>query len=286
MLTTLKAASEPEFASRGVDPADSRDRGRFPAGIAPGLKNVPRGNFQIAILPDCDYRSVNCLSAVKFRPDMNCSREEKEQIVKTLHLFVGSMFSAAVFFAGASALAQTNRPIYPETSVPSHKTFSPVSEQVFTNTIALGFVFRNGEKSGVERPASLVTNYAREEFDVGDFWYMAGDGLFCVDMKLIKLAPNDWIDLKANQLAEALPADSDPKHPKFHPDASRATIYGFQVYHDTVKLQYSDSNGPTIYGFQSRHGVMGILQITSLADNPPAVKIRYKLVQNGEGASF
>jgi hypothetical protein len=202
--------------------------------------------------------------------------------VKTLCRFAGSIFSAAVFFAGASALAQTNRPIPPENDAPSHKIFGPVSEQVLTNTIELGFVPVNGAKSGSDQPISLAANFAREQFDPGDFHYMAGDGLYCVDMKLIKLVPNDWSNLEANQLASALAATrSDANHPNFQPHSSGAAKYGFQVYHSSVKLPISDPNAPAVYGFQTHHGVMGILRITSPTSDKPGVRIRYKLLENG-----
>jgi hypothetical protein len=207
--------------------------------------------------------------------------------VKTLCRLAGPIFIAAIYFVGAIALAQTNRPIDAESHAPKHKSFSPVSETGFTNTIALGFISGNGERSGAGRPAFLATNYAREQFDCGDFCYMAGDGLFCVDMKLIKLAPADWTGLKANELVGYLAAaGTDPKHPIFHPDSKKGRVYGFQVYHDSVKLECSHSNGPSIYGFRTRNGGMGILQISGSTDKAPGVEIRYKLVQNGDGPAL
>ena len=41
---------------------------------------------------------------------------------------------------------------------------------------------------------------------------------------------------------------------------------------------------PATYLFKTREGGMGVLQIVGFTNNPPGVKIRYKLVQRGEGA--
>jgi hypothetical protein len=180
----------------------------------------------------------------------------------------------------ASATGQTNGTIATDSSVAAHKTFGGVSERIFTNTIAVGFVSGNGGKSGAAGPVALVTNYAEAEFDGGDFFFTVEDGLFCADMKLIELKPADWSDLEAKQLAADLAAaGSDAAHPKFHPHTKSRHLYAFQVYHDTVPLRCWDGNRPVTCGFQSRHGVMGILQITRLADNLAGVRIRYKLVQ-------
>jgi hypothetical protein len=195
--------------------------------------------------------------------------------------FLGLKFSAVVFFAGASVLAQTNQPIPKEKEAPSHNIFGPVSEQALTNTIELGFVSGNGAKDGADQPVSLVSDFTREDFDAGDFHYMAGDGFYCVDMKLIKLAPADWSDLEAKQLAAALTADvGNPKRPKFLPEAKEPGKYGFQVYHKSIKLPALGSDAPAIYGFRTSHGVMGLLQISSLTNNSAGVMIRYKLVQS------
>ena len=202
--------------------------------------------------------------------------------MKVLRHFPGLIFSAAVFFAATSVLAQTNQSIPKEKDAPSHKIFGPVSEQVLTNTIEMGFVSGNGAKDGADQPVSLVSDFTREDFDAGDFHFMAGDGFYCVDMKLIKLAPVDWSDLEANQLAAALTADvGNPKRPKFLPEAKEPGKYGFQVYHKSIKLPTLGSVAPAIYGFRTSHGVMGLLQIGSLTNNSAGVMIRYKLVQNG-----
>jgi hypothetical protein len=196
--------------------------------------------------------------------------------------FPGLMFSAVVFFAGASVLAQTNQSIPKEKDAPSHKIFGPVSEQVLTNTIEMGFVSGNGAKDGADQPVSLVSDFAREDFDTGDFHFMAGDGFYCVDMKLIKLAPVDWSDLEAKQLAAALTADvGSPNRPKFMRDSKEPGKYGFQVYHKSIKLPTLGSDASAVYGFRTSHGVMGLFQISSLTNNSAGVMLRSKLVQNG-----
>jgi beta-lactamase regulating signal transducer with metallopeptidase domain len=165
----------------------------------------------------------------------------------------------------------------------TNRIFSPVREQIFTNTLGLGFLWEPADFFA-KRPPSLVTDFIRSEFDVGDFHYMAGDGLFCVDMKLIKLKPTDWSNLDADQVAARLAAAPGADRSLFDPDPDKAAIYGFQVYHNSVKLKYP-ANGPAVYGFQTRQKLMGLLQISPLTDNPPGIKMLYKLVRNGDGAS-
>ncbi len=201
--------------------------------------------------------------------------------MKVLRHFPGLIFSAAVFCAGTGLLAQTNQLIPKEKDAPSHKIFGPPSEQVLTNTIELGFIPVNGDKSGADQPVSLLANLAREQNDPGDFNYMAGDGFYCVDMNLIRLALVDWSDLEAKQLTAALSADvGNPKRPKFIRDSKEPGKYGFQVYHKSIKLPALGSDAPAIYGFRNSHGLMGMLQISSLTNNSAGVMIRYKLVQS------
>jgi|HubBroStandDraft_1064217.scaffolds.fasta_scaffold61996_3 hypothetical protein len=201
--------------------------------------------------------------------------------MKDLWHLPGLIFSAAVFLGGAGVLAQTNEAIPKEKNTSSHKIFGPVNEQGFTNTIELGFVSGDGGKGGADQNVSLVSDFAREQFDAGDFHYMAGDGFYGVDMKLIRLARADWSDLEAKQLAAALTADAgDAKRPKFLPEAKEQGKYGFQVYHKSIKLPALDSDAPATYGFRTSHGVMGLLQIRRLTNNSAGVTIRYKLVQS------
>ena len=46
------------------------------------------------------------------------------------------------------------------------------------------------------------------------------------------------------------------------------------------------SDEPTTWLFKTREGGTGILQITGFTENPRGVKIRYKLVQSGDGNSI
>jgi beta-lactamase regulating signal transducer with metallopeptidase domain len=165
----------------------------------------------------------------------------------------------------------------------THQFPGPVREQIFTNTLALGFLFEPGDF--VEgRPPSLVTDFIQSEFAVGDIYYMAGDGLFCVEMKLVELKASDWPDLNATQLAARLAAAPTEWKSPFDPDQHKDAKYGFQVYHDSEKIKYS-AERPFFYGFQTRAGVIGLLQITSVSGPPPGIKMLYKLVQHVQRAS-
>jgi hypothetical protein len=175
--------------------------------------------------------------------------------------------------------APTNRPMRAENSDSPRATFGPLSEQICTNTVGLEFI---------SRPAVLSTNYPKEEFGpLGDLVYEAGDGLFTADMKLLKLAPGDWAGLTANQLKADLAAEvSDPTRPLIQPEVNNSVLYGWQTYTKTVRLKYSESKTPTMYGFQTRRGLMGMLEVFSVTNKPSGVRIRYKVVQNGEDAFF
>ena len=70
-----------------------------------------------------------------------------------------SIFSVAAFFAGAIASAQTNRPNPPENSDRSHGTFSPLTGQISTNTVALA--------GGEVAPFSLEGNITQRTFRRG-----------------------------------------------------------------------------------------------------------------------
>jgi hypothetical protein len=200
--------------------------------------------------------------------------------MNTFCSFVGRIFGAAICCVVINASAQANLPRPKEENSSSTNGFSPVQEVVLTNSAALGFASDKAENRGLDQPAKLIANFAREEFDAGDFQYVVGDGFYCVDVKLIKLAAENWSNLEANRLAAALDASvRDSISPKFQAESSEAVKYGFQVYHKTLKLAAPASNVVAVYGFRTFHGVTGLLQIVSPSNNSAGLLVRYKLLQ-------
>jgi len=75
---------------------------------------------------------------------------------------------------------------------------------------------------------------------------------------------NVWKDLKADQM-----------------QGSSNDVPVFFLAQKRVGLWFKPSNITGPIAFSTREGVEGLLQITGFMENPPAVKIRYKLLQNG-----
>jgi hypothetical protein len=75
---------------------------------------------------------------------------------------------------------------------------------------------------------------------------------------------NVWNDLKADQFQGA---SND--------------VPGFFLAQKRVGLWFTPTNITGPIAFSTRDGVEGLLQITGFTRNPPEIKIRYKLVQNG-----
>ncbi len=162
-----------------------------------------------------------------------------------------------------------------------------MSERIVTNDILLEFVGANGGESSTNRPALLAIYTPQDDIGSEDFCFLKADALFCSDMKVIKLTSEDWTGLEANHLTGDLAEDgNDPKRPRFHPDVGVQPIYGFQVGHDAFRLQRSNDDDTAVYGFQSRSGVTGILQISRMTNSGPGLRIRYKVVLNGDDPAF
>jgi hypothetical protein len=147
-------------------------------------------------------------------------------------------------------------------------SFGPLVEREFTNGFMLDFdsgrIATNWPEA-VTKPDSIV-----EEVLLGfdwmrregmDFAWLENDGTYSVGMKLKELAPADFADLTATQLAAML------------------AVAGTNPTQTKLAL---NSNEPSIYGFQTREGGLGILQINGFTENPRGVKIRYKLAQHSE----
>jgi serine/threonine protein kinase len=80
---------------------------------------------------------------------------------------------------------------------------------------------------------------------------------------VLRSNPNQWDQITDLQGLDRLPAQT--------------TNFGTRTWLPTSQ---ADKALPITYLFKSAAGNIGILQITGFTDNPPGVKIRYKLVQN------
>ena len=85
-----------------------------------------------------------------------------------------------------------------------------------------------------------------------------------LEMAVTTLSSNDWNTLSPPALTSMMRAASLKNQPELIPHAA------FDVYTNSL---------PATFGFQTREHGIGILQITSINDNLPGYKIRYKLVQ-------
>ncbi len=143
------------------------------------------------------------------------------------------------------------------------RTWGPVIERIVTDAINLD------DGSLLEMPSSstnnnlgvaIAENIRAAELKGVDA-YVEGSSLLVLGMTLAPLPDNHWNASNAVQKAyhAILSASAADKPP-------------------LVKLD-PDKDGARTYAFKTREGGKGVLQITGFTDNPPGVKIRYKLVQ-------
>jgi serine/threonine protein kinase len=143
--------------------------------------------------------------------------------------------------------------------------FTPVVERILTNDTLLGFDSGRVVEQLPEEwrrddiMETVLTAFSWMERNRLDAVYLPNEGLYGAGMQIHKLRAADWKSMSAARLEgmmQSLPADPVP----------------------AVKM-CPDTNGPACYGFHTRAGGTGLLQLTSLADNPEGVKLRYKLAQ-------
>lgn len=167
------------------------------------------------------------------------------------------------------------KPIKP-TGTPDKTAFGPVVERTLAGDEAVDFdsgkLLKSlpttlGEKGVAIKTGGIIQNavaaftyMSQEGWDV---FYAGEEGLFPSDLKVIKLATEDWATFNASNLLQ-LPewADRAPS-----PSGQRLETLAWAT------------NTTTIYAFKTREGSIGLLQITGHTENPRGVKIRYKLVQ-------
>jgi predicted Ser/Thr protein kinase len=149
--------------------------------------------------------------------------------------------------------------------------FGPVKEWDLTNLATINLASGQVQSlpqsvTGQERGPQKDSNaYAWMEKAGADFAYLgAYDGFYGVTHALVTLPRKSWDTYSSDQLAASFDNNDDTSQ-------DVATRFG----------DASPLNNPTnyIYGFKTRAGRLGLLQVTGLSENPSAVKIRYKLVQ-------
>jgi len=89
--------------------------------------------------------------------------------------------------------------------------------------------------------------------------------VLCCDMAVLPVATNLWSDAGATDMAT--------NHALAQMEPNKITAI-------SPAVDQTDT-----YFFRTREGGLGILQILGQTDNPPGVKIRYKLVQDGDAAN-
>jgi hypothetical protein len=162
------------------------------------------------------------------------------------------------FLGGVTALSScSDHQRDSSTPAAANAAYGPETQPLFTNSCVEGF---DNNKSGAELPNSASTNITWRRREGLDFGYFLSDGVFGVDMKLVRLKAKDWNRLKASDLLLRLEAAGKTNQPKCYLDHSA---------------------GPSVYGFQTRAGTVGLLQVLSFTDNPHAPKYKYKLMQTG-----
>jgi serine/threonine protein kinase len=150
-----------------------------------------------------------------------------------------------------------------EKKVASH-AFEAVVEKTLPNNTAIHL------DSGLTTtlPASVVEIKDPTKLENAIFSWLEGRNVdFCfapngvaygLERNVVTLKPEEWDSCDPQKLAELLRGESKDFRVKF--------------------------NGPLGYilGFKNRERRIGLLQITGFTDNPRGVKIRYKLVRNGQ----
>ena len=100
------------------------------------------------------------------------------------------------------------------------------------------------------------------------YWILIAGGL-----RLGDFPREHWDKADSTEVAESLLHGTTLRHPEAIELA------------DVSYLLPSPLTTPFVLSFQTSEGSMGLLQILSFTGNPPGVKLRYKLVQNGDSSA-
>jgi serine/threonine protein kinase len=200
-------------------------------------------------------------------------------LVAVVVLVIGLIAMVSIFH-GANGRQQRARQNRATAALPAQPTppagritnlvFGPVIEQVFTNEGAIDFdsgrlvgqLPESVRRDGIAE--SVLAAFAWMEKDGLDALYITSEGLLGAGMKFRELDELDWTNMPPSKLGRMMAS--------LIPDPLQQ-----------VRMRTA-TNGPATYGFKTREGGLGVLQVFDLADNPGAVKIRYKLVKTVSGA--
>jgi tRNA A-37 threonylcarbamoyl transferase component Bud32 len=158
-----------------------------------------------------------------------------------------------------------------QSSLRSQWASAPVREQVVSDAFDLD-TGMSSDSSDVTRRNSL-TDAAFPRWD----WLVSSNGL-----AWMKEHGADLLAVKDGLVGYAaimhLDRSGDWKNTTFQEVTNRLQFSSLALF--------APLNAVDAYGFRTREGGVGILQLTGKSVNPPGVKIRYKLVQSGAGATF
>jgi hypothetical protein len=188
---------------------------------------------------------------------------------------VGNTANTTALPAAAQNLSLSQVPLSRQdlTGGAQNLSFSPVIEQTLPDHAAINLAsgqvkaFPNSviEQDRVAGNKNAAYDWMESQgIDIANF---GEDGLDGLQMVMHTLKINDWEDYTADLLADSL----------YRTDTSSRVI-----------LEPAFLNSATNYtsAFKTRENKLGLMQITGFTDNPRGVKIRYKLVQNGNATGI
>ena len=181
---------------------------------------------------------------------------------------VGCGCGVIVLVAGVSLywpISSLARQVSPTTATGRQKlSFGQVIERVVNHTGSNCFIdldtgeVRTPPKEVFAQGSQAAMRWTEQHgIDAGGFVADPGRGLIGFDMVAVPVSDKSWSGIQVYSLQEMV-ASSKPGNPVYL--SAGPTL-------------------PTTFLFATREGGMGVLQITGFTDNPPGVKIRYKLVQ-------
>jgi hypothetical protein len=127
----------------------------------------------------------------------------------------------------------------------------------------------DASKTEFERALALLESegdlFAEYDNELSNRWV-----LITSDLKLSDFPNHRWNDAKFAELLKALNQPTTLEHVKRY---------------DAMLYVLPDGNFPLTLAFETREHAFGLMQIVGFAENPPGVKIRYKLLQSGASSS-
>ncbi len=176
----------------------------------------------------------------------------------------GGPFAELYFGTKAEAAEESKLRLQPQVS------FGAVIERTLTVGLAIDFATGQVMPQEEEKRGGIGPYFPyRSMRDRGlDALCKFTGHLAPADMKVKPFGNESWDTLDPEQLSQTLRAINP-------------------VYQTQFNNRWMDlgTNGPTTYGFQTRNGVVGLLQLSFITNNPLRVKLRYKLVHDPGAAT-